>query len=97
VIPHNHRGLGPGKLLGQSYLHYAPQLGYREFIFNLVHADNLASMRTWDKLGFTRVGVVPGAGKRVRKRQSNKDGNGEEEVYYVDVHIIYKSLVEGER
>jgi L-amino acid N-acyltransferase YncA len=94
VIPHNRRGLGLGQLLGQSYLHYAPQLGYRGSIFNLVYADNPASMRIWDKLGFTRVGVVPGAGKRVRKVEG---GNGEEEVYYVDAHIIYKSFVEGEK
>jgi hypothetical protein len=51
-------------------------------------------MRIWDKLGFTRVGVVPGAGKRVRKVGGE---TGEEEVYYVDAHIIYKSFMEGEK
>jgi hypothetical protein len=54
-------------------------------------------MRIRDKLWFTRVGIVPGAGKRVRKRQGDGGGNGEEEVYYVDAHIIYKSFVEGEK
>jgi hypothetical protein len=63
MVPHNRRGLG----LGQSYLHYAPQLGYSGSIFNLVYAEDLVSMRVWDKLRFTRVGVVPDAGKRVRK------------------------------
>ncbi|PVF94009.1 hypothetical protein CPB86DRAFT_776850 [Serendipita vermifera] len=98
VIPHSRRGLGLGQLLGQSYLHYAPQLGYRGSIFNLVYADNPASMRIWDKLGFKRVGVVPGAGKRVRRKGEGKggggSGEGEEEEYYVDAHIIYKSFVE---
>ncbi|KAG8749185.1 hypothetical protein FRC14_001621 [Serendipita sp. 396] len=89
VIPLSTRGLGLGYLLGESYLHYAPLLGYRGSIFNLVYADNPASLKIWDNLGFQRVGLVPGAGKRVKPR-----GDGEsEETYYVDAHIIYKSFV----
>ncbi|KAG8816771.1 hypothetical protein FRC17_000179 [Serendipita sp. 399] len=89
VVPVSARGLGLGYLLGQSYLQYAPLLGYRGSIFNLVYADNPASLKIWDNLGFQRVGIVPGAGKRSRSRE-NEEG---EETYYVDAHIIYKSFV----
>jgi RimJ/RimL family protein N-acetyltransferase len=47
--------------------------------------DNVASLRLWDQLGFTRVGVIPGAG-RLRSGP-----NGQEE--YVDAVIIHKSFV----
>lgn len=83
------RGRGLGYALGESFLHYAPLLGYRGSVFNLVYADNPASIKIWDKLGFTRIGLVPGAGKRVRKRESD----GMDEEYYVDAHIIFKSFV----
>lgn len=85
VVPHSRRGLGLGVLLAKSYLHFAPALGYRGSVFNLVYADNPASLRIWDSLGFQRVGIVPGAGKRIRK--------GSQEVYYVDAHVIFKSFV----
>lgn len=54
-------------------------------MFNLVYENNVASLRLWEKLGFTKVGVIPGAGRL-------KTGNGDEEQYY-DAHIIYKSWV----
>ncbi|KAH3661327.1 hypothetical protein OGAPHI_006734 [Ogataea philodendri] len=56
------RGLGIGKILGKSYLEYAPKLGYRYSVFNLVYETNQASARIWDQLGFERIGRVKGAG-----------------------------------
>ena len=53
-----------------------------------VSLDNAASVRTWEKLGFKQVGLIPGAG-RLRTGKS-----GEEE--YVDAAVIYKSLVRDE-
>jgi ribosomal protein S18 acetylase RimI-like enzyme len=84
--------------MGTSFLHYAPALGYRGSVFNLVYADNPASLRIWDRLGFQRVGLIPGAGKRTRTVDAADAGKGQvdvkrEEVYYVDAHVIFKSFV----
>lgn len=83
--------MGLGYILGQSYIDYATALGYRGSVFNLVYADNPGSLKIWDSLGFQRIGVVPGAGKRVKKVQ--KGDQIEEEVYYVDANIIYRSFL----
>lgn len=55
------RGQGVGKVLGSSYIRWAPQLGYTSSVFNLVFETNVASWRLWESLGFTRLGVIPGA------------------------------------
>jgi len=81
---HRHRGKGFASILARSYLHYAPKLGYKASVFNLVYVNNQASVRIWDKLGFTRAGLIPKAG-RLKKR----DGEGEE---YVDALVYYKSF-----
>jgi len=44
----------------------------------------LSGHSIWDKLGFTRAGLIPKAG-RLKKR----DGEGEE---YVDALVYYKSF-----
>jgi len=84
IVPPAARGKRYGYLLAQSYLHYAPQLGYRGSVFNLVYKNNLASVAIWDRLGFQRVGLIPGAGKLKKA-----DGSGEE---YVDAIIFYKNF-----
>jgi len=53
-------------------------------VFNLVYKNNLASVAIWDRLGFQRVGLIPGAGKLKKA-----DGSGEE---YVDAIIFYKNF-----
>ncbi|BGP67363.1 hypothetical protein NBRC10513v2_000681 [Rhodotorula toruloides] len=80
VVPTVHRGLRVGSTLGRSYLHYAPLLGYRGSVFNLVYVSNVASVKIWDGLGFQRAGLIPGAGKL-----KGKDGAEDE---YVDA-IVY--------
>ncbi|BGP21766.1 hypothetical protein JCM10295v2_000641 [Rhodotorula toruloides] len=80
VVPTVHRGLRVGSTLGHSYLHYAPLLGYRGSVFNLVYVSNVASVKIWDGLGFKRAGLIPGAGKL-----KGKDGAEDE---YVDA-IVY--------
>jgi len=72
------RSLGIGTLLGTSYVHNAPLLGYRASVFNLVYASNVASLRIWERLGFEKVGKIPGAGKR-----------GDE---YIDAWVIWKEF-----
>ncbi|KAM3086359.1 Protein spt10 [Clarireedia jacksonii] len=56
------RNKGAGRLMGESYLEWAPRLGYTYSVFNLVYETNVASCRIWDALGFKRIGRVKGAG-----------------------------------
>ncbi|EIM19763.1 hypothetical protein E3Q22_03116 [Wallemia mellicola] len=83
IVNANKRGLKLGSTLGKSYLHYGPKLGYKGSIFNLVYQSNIASSRIWDGLGFTRIGIVPKAGRLI-------DDKGTE--YYDDAIIYYKSF-----
>lgn len=53
------RGRKIGLRLGQVYLHWAPLLGYKYSVFNLVFVTNVASWKIWDKLKFDRIGLVP--------------------------------------
>ncbi|KAE8153422.1 hypothetical protein BDV25DRAFT_168884 [Aspergillus avenaceus] len=75
------RNRGVGMVMGKTYLEYAPKLGYKYSVFNLVFANNVASIKIWDRLGFTVIGRVPGAGRLA---------NSEE---LVDALIIGRDLV----
>ncbi|PPQ87442.1 hypothetical protein CVT25_008178 [Psilocybe cyanescens] len=86
VVPPVQRNKGYGSLLSSSYVHYAPRLGYQASVFNLVYVNNVASVRLWEKLGFTKAGRIPRAG-----RLRTADGLSEE---YVDAWLIYKSFIE---
>lgn len=50
-------------------------------MFNLVYANNEASVRIWERLGFYRVGKIPKAGLL-----RTADGKGEE---FVDAWVIH--------
>ena len=54
------RGRGVGEALVRHSLQKAAQLGYRLLIFNAVVAGNTAAIRLYEKLGFVRIGTVPG-------------------------------------
>ncbi|KAF2096704.1 zf-H2C2-domain-containing protein, partial [Rhizodiscina lignyota] len=56
------RNRGVGRLMGESYIDWAPKLGYTYSVFNLVYETNVASCRIWDALGFKRIGRVKGCG-----------------------------------
>ncbi|KAF4462988.1 acetyltransferase [Fusarium albosuccineum] len=56
------RNRGVGRLMGETYLDWAPRLGYTYSVFNLVYETNVASCRIWDALGFKRIGRVKGCG-----------------------------------
>ena len=62
VVTDASRNKGVGRLLGESYLDWAPKLGYTYSVFNLVYDNNVASTRIWDALGFDRIGRVPQCG-----------------------------------
>ncbi|KAJ5959624.1 uncharacterized protein N7479_006774 [Penicillium vulpinum] len=57
------RGKGVGQAMGEAYLEFAPRLGYTYSVFNLVFANNPASIRIWEKLGFSVIGRVPKAAR----------------------------------
>ncbi|CCC68241.1 hypothetical protein NCAS_0B01570 [Naumovozyma castellii] len=61
LVNHYQRGLKIGYRLGQVYLQWAPLLGYKYSVFNLVFVTNEASWRIWDKFKFDRIGLVPKA------------------------------------
>lgn len=56
------RNRGVGRLMGETYLEWAPKLGYTYSVFNLVYETNVASCKIWDALGFKRIGRVKGCG-----------------------------------
>ena len=80
IISAQHGGKGFGRAMAEWSLQEAIRLGYRAIQFNLVVADNIASLKIWEKLGFETIGTVPEA-----FRNSHKG--------YVDAHILYKKLV----
>lgn len=84
VVPPNHWNKGYGRALANSYLYYAPKLGYRASVFNLVYVNNAASIKLWETMGFTKAGFIPNAGRL------KKEGGGEE---FIDAIIFYKSFV----
>ncbi|KAL2856007.1 hypothetical protein BJY01DRAFT_242945 [Aspergillus pseudoustus] len=76
------RNQGVGIVMGQAYLQFAPLLGYKYSVFNLVFENNVASVKIWEKLGFNVIGRVPGAA-----RLANSEG-------LVDALIFGKDLTE---
>ena len=93
-VPVAHRSKKIGYRLGQIYLKYAPKLGYSQSIFNLVYTSNVGSWKTWDKLKFARIGVVPkvailGANQKAIEGESVKKYKYE----YTDAYIYSKDLL----
>ncbi|MBI4401322.1 MAG: GNAT family N-acetyltransferase [Nitrospirae bacterium] len=80
IVAPKWRNKGLGWLLGATMLEYAKGLGYRSVIFNLVFSENQAARHLWKKLGFSELGVIPGA---VRQN----DGT------YQDAVIMFRSLL----
>ncbi|RDA87028.1 hypothetical protein CP532_3240 [Ophiocordyceps camponoti-leonardi (nom. inval.)] len=62
IVTDGSRNRGVGRLMGEAYLEWAPRLGYRYSVFNLVYETNVASCRIWDSLGFRRIGRVKSCG-----------------------------------
>lgn len=85
IVNESMRGLGAASALAVQYTAWAPLLGYRSSIFNLVFENNVASVRIWDNLGYRRVGVIHEAGRL-------KDDTGDKEVY-VDAIVFQKVFV----
>ena len=54
------RGMGIGELLVRDCLAQARALGFRIMQFNAVVAINARAIRLYERLGFHRVGTIPG-------------------------------------
>lgn len=63
LVNDEYRGKGAGVEMGKMYVKWAPLLGYKSSVFNLVYENNVASAKIWDKLGFKRVGLIPQVGR----------------------------------
>jgi hypothetical protein len=86
-----HYGPSLGYKASVFNLVYANNTGSLRYVRATLYQDDRsakASPRIWDSLGFTRVGLIPRAG---RLRRAN--GNGEE---WVDSIIYYQSFVDEE-
>lgn len=73
------RGRGVGEALVRHCLRKGRDLGFRILQFNAVVASNAPALRLYEKLGFTRLGVIPGGFQM-------KDG------HYEDIIVHYRLL-----
>jgi RimJ/RimL family protein N-acetyltransferase len=53
------RRKGVGKLMAASFLKFGKELGYKASYFNLVFANNPASVALWETMGFKRIAHIP--------------------------------------
>ena len=54
-----YRGRGVGKLMGRHFLRVGRDAGFSGSLFNLVFANNEASLGVWRSLGFAQSGKIP--------------------------------------
>ena len=54
------RGMGIGEKLVLHSLETAKALGFRIMQYNAVVATNIGALKLYEKLGFSRLGVIPG-------------------------------------
>lgn len=62
LVNPSQRGKKIGYRLAQVYLKWAPLLGYKYSVYNLVFETNVGSWKIWDHFKFDRIGLVPNAG-----------------------------------
>ena len=60
AVTKNTRGKGVGEILVRHSLTKAKELGFRIMQFNAVVANNEVALRLYEKLGFTKLGVIKG-------------------------------------
>lgn len=78
------RRRGCGKLMGETYLRIARDLGYQAVLFNLVYKSNAASLRLWRSLGMVDIGTLPKVGRLTVGHRAKEA--------YVDAAQYYKDL-----
>lgn len=60
AVAEDFRGMGIGELLVRDCMKQAAALGFRILQFNAVVKTNLAALALYRKLGFVRLGEIPG-------------------------------------
>lgn len=80
VAPHA-RSQGIGHAMGEHCLSEALRFGFRAMQFNFVVSTNASAVSLWQNLGFKIVGILPAAFRHPEKG-------------YVDVYVMYRSLLE---
>jgi L-amino acid N-acyltransferase YncA len=75
------RGQGIGRAMAEHCLSEARRLGFRAMQFNYVISTNTAAIHLWEHLGFEIVGTLPSAFRHP-------------DIGYVDVHVMYRSLLD---
>lgn len=73
------RGRGIGRAMAEHCLREAERLGFRAMQFNFVVATNKTALRLWEDLGFSIVGMLPGAFRHTERG-------------FVDVYVMYRRL-----
>ena len=79
AVDRSARGKGAGRALVSHCLETAAALGFRLMQFNAVVKSNLGAIHLYEKLGFVRIGEVPGGFLM-------KDG------HYEDIVLFYHTL-----
>lgn len=79
AVKRGQRGQGIGELLVRDCLAKAGELGFRLMQFNAVVAANTPALKLYEKLGFIRLGTIPGGFLM-------KDG------HYEDIVLFYHTL-----
>jgi RimJ/RimL family protein N-acetyltransferase len=99
VVAPEARQRGVGRAMANLFFRISRDLRYRAVLFNLVFADNVASLALWKSVGMERIGTVP-AVARMRKggggsagRTADEGTRDEDEFDFIDAHILYKSLL----
>jgi L-amino acid N-acyltransferase YncA len=80
MVAPNAQGQGIGRAMGEHCLKEARRLGFRAMQFNFVVSTNESAIRLWQWLGFKIVGTLPEAFRHP-------------EMGYVDVHVMFRSLL----
>lgn len=73
------RGRGLATSMCEHSQQVAKALGYKAMQFNFVASSNLGAIRLWEKLGFNKVGTLPGAFAHPTKG-------------FIDAFVMYKWL-----
>ncbi|MBE5781107.1 MAG: GNAT family N-acetyltransferase [Clostridiales bacterium] len=79
AVERSHKAMGVGEALVRHSLVAAKEAGFRLMQFNAVVADNAAALHLYTKLGFVRLGTIPGGFFK-------KNG------IYEDIVLFYKVL-----
>ncbi|CAF1411855.1 unnamed protein product [Didymodactylos carnosus] len=88
-----HRNQGIGKIMALAFIQFAPLLGYKASMFNLVFVNNTPSVRLWKSLGFKEIGRIPNAGRLLIRNEEMEGTTTEQREEFVDAIMYYYSFI----